>query len=197
MSALTRLAITLAGAFGMAATLLVGPTAGSASAYHVSSGGSPGTVSVPAVVGTHYRQSQNLCYWQNGVCYPYQTYYWNPVLQFQADTVSRSPLTTGAQSIERAIFVYRYDGGWQMQAGADQTFTIPAGTSRVSLPQRWVYPTKAGYLKAEMYLTWRNPSTGKVLGVRKIVFDQAYDYNCATQYPCQAHQGGYIWLVRP
>jgi hypothetical protein len=184
--------------------LAVALGAGSASAYTYSNGGRVGTVSMPAVIGTHqhicnpiYQQIYNA---STGTytTYTYQSCSTSPALYFRRPLVGRSPSSRGNQTVQWSILVQRYDNGWYTHTRRDLNFRIDAGASRVALPDQLIVPSKAYYLRVVMALVWRNASTGRVLAAKRMSFVQQGDYVCQTSFAgCSARTAGWIYIRDP
>jgi hypothetical protein len=83
-----------------------------------------------------------------------------------------------------------------LAASVSRVYAIPKGTSWITSEDWFVIPTKSLYMRMVVKINWKNAATGKSLGDYRGVFNQARDYRCVTQYPCQVMADS-IWLKAP
>jgi hypothetical protein len=170
-----------------AALLLVTPD--QASAYtQTARSGSPGSLTVYKVQGSHYNSCQGLGY----EC-------WSPWVTGSTPYVYRSPATNNTQIISLAYALQWWNGSSWVNLANSRTYQryLYAGYSYVQMPRPDFIPNRSGYFRVRMAVNWATTG-GTILGARTLQFDQPGDYRCNTRFSnyCSA-SGGWVWLRTP
>lgn len=158
-----------------------------ASAYTTSTSGRPGAATLYRVQGGHY----NACSGQIYSCY-------NPDVFVPAPYVTRSPATTGTQTVAIVTTLFTWTGSsWSQSAQQSGAKVLPAGQSGMPLLTSEFKINRAGSFKTQTFLHWYDAS-GNALGWRLSNFVQSGDYTCVGRFTasCNATQG-YVTLRSP
>jgi hypothetical protein len=162
------------------AVMLLTAVAGPASAYTVHSRGSyPGRIAVHRVQGSH----ADTCPGMRFPCF-------NPWVRADGPIVHRSPATTGRQLIVVSYVLQIWNGSaWVNHAQRNHSAVLASGYDRIRMPNVDFTPTRGDYFRLNVGVAWSNEADTRTYGMRWLVFDAAGDYECYTQFPCQAGPG--------
>jgi len=163
-----------------------GPEPGPAPLYEPIHEGAPGAWTPNRVVGTHLQ----------GVSYYGRNF--QPGIMIYGAPVSRSPLTSGAQSVVMTTYIFKRDasGGMMTETSDQQTVVIPAGATGAHLGNdSWMLT--GGAKVVNHHVAWYD-EVGRLLGASGAFMNASGDYMCITDFTraCTVYEG-FVTVVEP
>jgi hypothetical protein len=160
-----------------------------ASAYSQSKEGRPGPVTAYRIQGSHYDVCPGQWY---GPCF-------NPWVVGTGSVVYRSPASQGTQVISAVYRLQWWNGrSWVKLSDRSHQYYLYRGYSSIQMPRVDFLPTKGGYFRVKMGITWHYANTSQYLGGRVLKFFQRGDYVCNTSFTRFCSAGaGWVYIVSP